>query len=796
MASSGSIAALVLSYFTIAVVIAYISTLSTGSIILVTASSLELEAQALLRTGSVTSIWYVGWTIEDELGKLNLSCFPNLVYLDLSFTGVNGSIPPQIGALSSLEYLKLSNNYLTGSIPLELGNLKSLLFLQIQNCKITGSIPSTLGNLTNLKLLDISSSHNTGPIPSTLGNLANLKVLALRYNRIAGIIPSTLGNLTSLIQLSLKYDRISGPIPPTLPNLTNFKWLDLSLNQVTGPIPSTLGKLINLKWLDISLNQLTGPIPSTLANLTNLESLNLSHNQISGFIPLELVNMENLFELRLSYNKLREGPLPQEIWNLEALKFLDLSNNKLIGPIPSPIGGCSILQKVSLRNNLINGSIPFEIFHCSYSLDLSHNFIQGKIPDNSLSQNGSIPLQKFHCFYVRNLDLSQNNLTGRIPESLMFSKTLNLSNNSLEGAIPDSLSKFASRSFRGNKYLCGHIKGFHPCSPPIIANTRTSLKEYYSALDAEQKLTLLGPNVTKNGDLFSVWNFDGRIAFEDIIEATKDFDTRYCIGTGAYGSVYKAQLPSGKIVALKKLHHLESEVPAFDRSFRNEAKLLSEIRHKNIVKLHGYFELDWIKRVKIIKDTACALSYMQPIVHRDISSNDILLNSNLEAFVSDFGTARLLDPNSSNRTMLVGTYGYVAPELAHTMVVTEKCNVYSFGVLALETLKGKHPGELLVSLSTLSSKNIMLSDVLDPRLSLPRRGKVAQDIAFAAIIAFACLRLKPKCRPTMKRVSQEFLSQNRPLMKPLQAIFLLQLKDHELYMDEEGKIPSHHSSQD
>ncbi|MBA0755886.1 hypothetical protein Gogos_021737, partial [Gossypium gossypioides] len=83
------------------------------------------------------------------------------------------------------------------------------------------------------------------------------------------------------------------------------------------------------------------------------------------------------------------------------------------------------------------------------------------------------------------------------------------------------------------------------------------------------------------------------------------------------------------------------------------------------------------------------------IVHRDISSNNILLNSELEAFIAGFGTARLLDPDSSNQTVIVGTYGYIAPELAYLLVVTEKCDVYSFGVLALEILMEKYPGELL-----------------------------------------------------------------------------------------------------
>ncbi|KAK1381337.1 hypothetical protein POM88_028081 [Heracleum sosnowskyi] len=251
--------------------------------------------------------------------------------------------------------------------------------------------------------------------------------------------------------------------------------------------------------------------------------------------------------------------------------------------------------------------------------------------------------------------------------------------------------------------------------------------------------------LVRNGDICSLWNFDGNLAYEDIIRSTNNFDIRYCIGTGGYGSVYEARLQNGKTVALKKLHRLEAEDPNFDKCFKNEAHILSNIRHKNIVKLYGFclhnrcmfliyeymengslfcalrddahaVELDWSKRVNIVKGIAHALSYLHndcspPIVHRDISSNNILLNSHLEGFVADFGASRLLDPDLSNQTMVAGTYGYIAPELAYTMVVTEKCDVYSFGVMALEIMMGSHPGDLLSSFTAPQSiQNRMLSD--------------------------------------------------------------------------------------
>ena len=113
-------------------------------------------------------------------------------------------------------------------------------------------------------------------------------------------------------------------------------------------------------------------------------------------------------------------------------------------------------------------------------------------------------------------------------------------------------------------------------------------------------------------------------------------------------------------------------------------------------------------------------------------------------------------------------------------MVTKKCDVYSFGVLALEILMGTHPGELLTSLSSKTPQNMMLNEILDQRLPPPNH-LVAQDVFFVATIAFACLCAKPKFRPTMKWVSQEFLSHKKPKMNPLNAVSLWQLRNQEIY---------------
>ncbi|KAK3413365.1 hypothetical protein EUGRSUZ_I01932 [Eucalyptus grandis] len=377
--------------------------------------------------------------------------------------------------------------------------------------------------------------------------------------------------------------------------------------------------------------------------------------------------------------------------------------------------------------------------------------------------------------------------------------------------IPDYLNRFdETQAHRRRSSVIHYMKVFIPLAAIFISCIVVgSCFLFRRATNSVQLGT-----TEKNGNLLSIWNYDGKIAYEDIINATEDFDLKYCIGTGGYGSVYRARLPNGKVVALKKLHRLEAEDPSFDKSFRNEVKHLTEIRHRSIIKLYGFclhrrcmfliyeymengslfcalrddieaVELDWSKRVDLVRDMAHALSYMhhdcaRPIVHRDISSNNILLNSKMQAFISDFGTARLLNHDSSSNftTNIAGTYGYIAPELAYTLVSNEKCDIYSFGVVAMETMMGEHPEVIISTLLTSSREDIMLYKILDSRLPFPRENSVARSIVLIVSLALACLSANPKSRPTMKQVSKAFLARKSPLAKPFHEISLAQLQDN------------------
>ncbi|KAF5473430.1 hypothetical protein F2P56_010041 [Juglans regia] len=180
-------------------------------------------------------------------------------------------------------------------------------------------------------------------------------------------------------------------------------------------------------------------------------------------------------------------------------------------------------------------------------------------------------------------------------------------------------------------------------------------------------------------------------------------------------------------------------------------------------------EFDWSKRLNIVKGVAYALSYMHhdcspPIIHRDIKTNNILLDSQCEAHVSDFGTAKILDLNSSNWTSLAGTYGYIAPELAYTMKVTEKCDVYSFGVLSLEVIMGKYPGDFISSVKSSDPSvemGIQLKDVLDQRLPFPKP-HVKAELIRVVEIATECLNDIPESRPTMHMISKVLAAAQAP----------------------------------
>ena len=204
---------------------------------------------------------------------------------------------------------------------------------------LTGTIPPELGNLSSLRILSILETGLTGGIPPELGNLANLDILEIEDNRLKGIIPPELGNLADLGELLIQETQLTGGIPPELGNLANLETLDINA-ELTGSIPPGLGILANLEVLSLSYNQLTGTIPPELGNLAKLERLYLQGNQLTGIIPPELGNLANLRKLRIGDNQFT-GCIPdslRDIFDYEDLVGIGLPfcDAAPVPPVPTP----------------------------------------------------------------------------------------------------------------------------------------------------------------------------------------------------------------------------------------------------------------------------------------------------------------------------------------------------------------------------------------------------------------------------------------------------------------------------
>ncbi|QHO04793.1 hypothetical protein HN873_072843 [Arachis hypogaea] len=752
----------------------------------------------------------LGGKIPNEIGNIK-----NLTLLALDDNNFYGPIPPSLGNCTHLSVLRVNQNHFSGTIPSSIGKLTNLTDLRFQINNLTGTVPREFGNLSSLVVLHLAENNFVGELPPQVCKGGKLVNFSAAHNSFTGPIPRSLRNCPTLHRVRIEYNQLTGYADQDFGVYPNLTYIDFSYNRIRGRLSAKWGACKNLQLLKMAGNSIRGFIPEEIFQLKQLESLDLSYNQISGKIPSQIENASRLYELKLGGNKLT-GMTPEEIGKLSNLVNLDLSKNMLFGPIPNQIGDCTKLLSLNLSNNHLNGTIPYQIGNLASLqefLDLSYN-----------SFSGEIPADLGKLVNLVSLNLSHNNLSGRIPKSLgeMLSLlTINLSYNHLEGPVPRNgifNSSLLPMDLRNNKGLCGNIQGLQHCedsvTEPVDGSSKRNEIVILSAVTLGGilflSLVLVGilcfkkkpkstvskqnfsASMRENQNLFSIWSFDGKIVYRDIIEATNNFDSRCCVGEGAIGRVYKAVIKGGQqeeVFAVKKLK-CESESLDVEsiKSFQSEVEAMRETRHRNIVKLYGFcsnkthtfliyeyldrgnlaemlgndikaLELDWPKRVNIIKGVAHALSYMHhdhtpPLIHRDISSKNILLSSNLEARVSDFGTARFLKPDSSIWTSFAGTYGYAAPELAYTMLVTEKLDVFSFGVLALEVISGKHPGDVVLHIKASSQSSINMIEVLDPRLSHPTNEHILKELTSIANVSLSCLQTSPQSRPSMRSIAR------------------------------------------
>ena len=233
-------------------------------------------------SGSVTNLSLADFGLRGTLYDFNFSSFRNLFVLDLQNNSISGTIPHEIGKLTSLFVISLAENNLTGLIPFYIGNLTNLSILYLWDNKLSCSIPRKIGLLESLSELDLSSNVLTGGIPYSFGNLTNLSLLHLFQNKLSSSIPREIELLQSLNQLDLLYNVLTREIPYSIEKLRHLSFLGLSRNQLSGPIPSSIGNLTSLSKLYLWDNKLSGPIPSSIGNLPC--SLKYHYNKIISLV--------------------------------------------------------------------------------------------------------------------------------------------------------------------------------------------------------------------------------------------------------------------------------------------------------------------------------------------------------------------------------------------------------------------------------------------------------------------------------------------------------------------------------
>jgi hypothetical protein len=499
---------------------------------------------------------------------------------------------------------------------------------------------------------------------------------------------------------------------------------------------------------------------------------------------------KRVISLSLSNHKL-SGPISSDIGKLDRLQFLALHDNNFYGAIPPALGNCTALLSLFLQGNYLSESVPSELGNLLEleRLDISSNSLSGSIP-SSLGN-----LDKLVIFNV-----SANFLVGQIPSDGVF-------------------QKFSKESFGGNRGLCGKqidvtCKNANaaPSSSsqfPPSGGKKNSVRVIISTIATVVGLLLvalmcywgcflykkLGKNdgtglaVDVSGGA-SIVMFHGDLPYssKDIIKKLETLNEEHIIGSGGFGTVYKLAMDDGKVFALKRILKLNE---GFDRFFERELEILGSIKHRYLVNLRGYCNsptsklliydflpggsldealherselLDWEARINIIVGAAKGLAYLHHdcsprIIHRDIKSSNILLDGNLEARVSDFGLAKLLEDEESHITTIVaGTFGYLAPEYMQSGRATEKTDVYSFGVLVLEVVSGKRPTDasfIEKGLNIVGWLNFLVTEnrqreIVDTQCE----GVQIESLDALLSIAIQCVSPGPEDRPTIHRVVQ------------------------------------------
>ncbi|XP_058218944.1 probable LRR receptor-like serine/threonine-protein kinase At1g56140 isoform X2 [Rhododendron vialii] len=715
---------------------------------------------------------------------------------ELRFQGnsFEGPIPPSFSKLTKLTSLMISD-LSNGSTSLEfLKDMTSLSTLILRNNNISGSIPSNIGDYPSLSLLDLSFNNLAGPIPDSLFNLSSLSYLFLGNNKLNGKLPA----LTSmpLLNIDVSYNELSGSFPSWINgqglqlNLVansftieseNNSVLPLGLSCLQSNFPCyrnspiysnfaikcggpqiTSSNQIIYEWDNETLSPATYYVTSTnrwavsnvgrFINSNDPQYLSFSSHQFTTTLDSELFQTA-----RNSPGSLRYYGLGLENGNYTVtLQFAEIV-------IPNPSTWQSLGRRVF--NIYIQGNLVFEDFDIKKEAGgVSFQAIQ-KAFTTQVSEN----YLEIHLFWA-------GKGTCCIPAQGTYGPSI-----SAISAVPDFIPTVSNKppgSPTSKKSETGLIVGI--VVPVGIVSFLSVLALCCFAQRRKR------PGGDDDEELLGMDARPYTFSYAELKAATEDFNPANKLGEGGFGPVFKGTLNDGRVIAVKQLSVASHQGKS---QFIAEIATISAVQQRNLVKLYGcciegdkrllvyeYLEnksldqalfgktslfLNWPIRFDICLGVAKGLAYLHEesrvrIVHRDVKASNILLNSELNPKISDFGLAKLYDDKKTHiSTRVAGTIGYLAPEYAMRGHLTEKADVFGFGVVALEIVSGRPNSDsnleeekkYLLEWAWRLHENDREVELVDTTLLEFDEEEVKRVIG----VALLCTQTSPQLRPSMSR---------------------------------------------
>ncbi|KAI3773680.1 hypothetical protein L1987_48210 [Smallanthus sonchifolius] len=773
-----------------------------------------------LRYLSLNSNGFTG-TIPASIGRLK-----NLYWLDLSDNQLTGGLPvsdgvePGLDMLTHAKHFHLGDNKLSGDIPLGLFNSNmTLIHLLFDHNSLTGNIPSTLSLVVTLEVVRLDRNSLSGDVPSNINRLTNVTEMYLSNNLLTGPVPNLTGmNRLNYLDLSNNsFDQ--SDIPSWFSTLQSLTTIKMHFTNLVGELPATLFSIPQLQNVDLSNNRINGSLDISSNPSTQLELVDLRTNLISDFSQQrQYAAGVYTFGLILLANPIctESGATENEFCSLPtktSASYSTPSNNCVPPPCGSDLVSSPNCQCAYPFTGLFSFKAPsFSSMTNASIYDSLHNlltlfFRNATLPVDSLSLKN--PSRNLEDYLVITLEVFPSgqpsfNRTGIIgvafalsnqtfkPKTDFNTYTFNAESYKF---FSESISEGAKSKTSNTGIIIGSAVGGCVLAVLLVLAGMYAIRQKgraEKAVQHNQPFALWDPTSASGGvpQLKGARSF----TFEELRKYTDNFSETSQIGAGGYGNVYKGSFPNGQLIAIKRARQGSTQGGL---EFKTELELLSRVHHKNVVGLIGFcfdqgeqmlvyeyivngtlkdslsgrsgIRLDWMRRLKIALGAARGLQYLHdladpPIIHRDVKTNNILLDQRLVAKVADFGLSKpLSDANRTHITTQVkGTMGYMDPEYYMTQQLTEKSDVYSFGVVMLELITARNPierGKYIVrEVKQVMDKNkelYNLHEILDPTIGLSSQLKGLEKYVD---LSLRCVDEKGNQRPGMSEIVKELES--------------------------------------